>query len=72
MSHLPVYTSVYSENPPRVAVDRIDATYVARHGNIEMDTTRGYLKIHMTRVSDLRVGHVSDTIQLHDKSVRAT
>ena len=41
--------------------------------NIEMDTTREHvtntLKIHMTRVSDTRVGHLMDTIRLHDRSV---
>ena len=29
------------------------------------------LKIHMTRVSDTRVGHVSNTTRLHDRSVCA-
>jgi len=30
-----------------------------------------FLKIH-TRMSDMRVGHVSDTTRLYDRSVRAT
>jgi len=30
------------------------------------------LKTHTTRVSDMRVGHVSDTTRLHDKSFYAT
>jgi len=45
------------------------------HNNIEMDMTPGrdnFLKIHTIRVSNRRVGHISDTTQLHDKSVRAT
>ena len=48
---------------------------------VTLKWTRGkYLKIHMTLVSvmrvghlcRMRVGHISDTIQLHDRSVRAT
>jgi len=43
------------------------------HDNVEMDTTRGkFLKIHMTRMFDTGVGHVSDTTWLHDRSVCAT
>ena len=45
------------------------------HCNIEMDDTwthDKYFKIYMIRVFDTRVGYISDTIQLHDRSVRAT
>jgi len=43
------------------------------HDNVKMDTTRGkFLKIHMTGMSDTRVGHVSDTIRLNNRSVHAT
>ena len=46
------------------------------HGNIEMDTTAliwdKFLKIHTIRVFDTRVGHVSDTTRLYDRSVRVT
>ena len=31
-----------------------------------------FLQIHATRVSNKRVGHISDTTKLHYKSVRAT
>jgi len=43
------------------------------HNHIEIDMTRGkFLKIHTTRVSDKRVGHVSDMTHVHDRSARAT
>jgi len=42
------------------------------HINVEMATTRDkFLKIHTTRVSDTRVGHVLNTTRLLTRSVRA-
>jgi len=45
------------------------------HGNIEMDTTREHMTNSLkytTQVSNTRVEHVSDTTQLHDRSVHVT
>jgi len=44
------------------------------HDNIVMDSWihDKFLKIHMIRVYDTRVGYVSDTTRLHDRNIRAT
>ena len=41
------------------------------HGNVEMDTTCGRMA-NSLKDTDTRVGHVSDTTRLYDRSVSAT
>jgi len=45
----------------------IEESMLHRHGNIEMDTIRGYVTNSLKYT-----GHVSDTTRLHDRSVNAT
>jgi len=57
---------VFLQPVPYVACTR-------KHWNGHDTLTRDkFFKIHTIRVSDTRVGHVSDTTRLHDTSVRAT
>jgi len=54
----------------RVGVVRKLRTYLPmlyRLGHTNMDTTHQILKIHIKRVSDKRLDHVSHTTRLHDR-----
>jgi len=41
------------------------------HDNIEVDTTRGYMTNFLKYTRHVCLTRVSDTTQLHDRSVRA-